>query len=207
MGLGMTLFTRDANGLAVRVDPSHEFHKGDTVRILLESNTDGYLYIFNTTDGGLPVMIYPSPELDEGGNYIQSHVPFEIPSSLGAEERVRWFRFDQYAGTERVYFVFTRDPISGVPLEDDLITYCRENKTQCPLKPTPDLWLQLQAQMKEPLKTSKSVKYGRAQTAAEQTATTRGLGLSQGDPEPSVITMSASVGGNTLVTLLELVHK
>src|SRR5438876_10186436 len=25
MGLGLTLYTRDANGLAVRVDPSHEF--------------------------------------------------------------------------------------------------------------------------------------------------------------------------------------
>src|SRR5258705_5921986 len=80
IGLGLTLFTRDANGLAVRVDPSHEFHKGDSVRILLETNADGYLYIFNTTDGGSPVMIYPSPELDEGGNYIRSHVPFEIPS-------------------------------------------------------------------------------------------------------------------------------
>src|SRR5690242_12860045 len=29
LGLGMTLFTRDSNGLAVRVDPEHVFHKGD----------------------------------------------------------------------------------------------------------------------------------------------------------------------------------
>ena len=69
MGLGLTLFLRDSNGLAVRTDPSREFHKGDHVRVLLETNTDGYLYVFNTTDNGQPVMIYPEPELDEAGKY------------------------------------------------------------------------------------------------------------------------------------------
>lgn len=128
MGLGLTLFMRDSNGMAVRTDPSREFRKGDRVRVLLETNADGYLYIFNTTDGGEPVMIYPDPELDEAGNYIQAHVPFEIPSSTAAEERLRWFVFDQNAGTERLHFVFTREPLSGVPMEDDLISFCRDNK-------------------------------------------------------------------------------
>src|SRR6478672_1397661 len=82
IGLGLTLFTRDANGLAVRVDPSHEFHKGDRVRVLLETNADGHLYIFNTTDDGPPVMIYPDPQLDEAGNYCRAHEPLEIPSSV-----------------------------------------------------------------------------------------------------------------------------
>src|SRR5512147_1027803 len=31
IGLGLTLFTRDSNGLAVRTDPSRIFHKGDRV--------------------------------------------------------------------------------------------------------------------------------------------------------------------------------
>ena len=50
IGMGLTLFMRDSNGLAVRTDPDHVFHKGDRVRVLLETNTDGYLYIFNTTN-------------------------------------------------------------------------------------------------------------------------------------------------------------
>ena len=57
IGLGLTLFTRDTNGLAVRVDPAHEFRKGDRVRLLLETNTAGYLYIFNTTNGGQAVSM------------------------------------------------------------------------------------------------------------------------------------------------------
>jgi Domain of unknown function (DUF4384) len=208
MGMGLTLFSRDSNGLAVRVDPAREFHKGDAVRILLETNTDGYLYIFNTTDGGPPVMIYPSQELDEGGNYIRSHEPIEIPSSLATDERLRWFRFDQYAGTERLYFVFTREPLTGVPIEGNLISYCHEKRGPCPWRPSAEVWTLLQREMNAPLKTSRAQKYGRAQTSSEQVAaTTRGIGLSQEDPEPSVITMSASVGGNTLVTALDLVHK
>lgn len=108
IGLGLTLFTRDSNGLAVRVDPTHVFRKGDRVRVLLETNTEGYLYIFNTTDGGKPVMIYPNAELDEGGNYVQPHVPFEIPSSAAEAERLRWLTFDEYAGAERLFCFYTR---------------------------------------------------------------------------------------------------
>src|SRR6185503_6094196 len=81
LGLGLTLFSRDSNGLAVRVAPDRVFQKGDRVRILLETNADGYLYIFNRTNDGPVVMIYPDAELDEGGNYLQAHVPFEIPAA------------------------------------------------------------------------------------------------------------------------------
>ena len=50
--MGLTLFMRDSNGLAVRTDPSHQFHKGDHVRFLFETNADGFLYVFNTTTAG-----------------------------------------------------------------------------------------------------------------------------------------------------------
>src|SRR5215211_6615178 len=85
IGLGVTLFMRDSNGSAVRVDPDHVFRKGDRVRVLLETNSDGYLYIFNTTDDGAATMIYPHADLDEAGNYLQAHVPFEVPTSSATE--------------------------------------------------------------------------------------------------------------------------
>ena len=207
LGLGLTLFMRDSNGLAVRVDPSHEFHKGDRVRVLLETNTDGHLYIFNTTEGGAPVMIYPHPQLDEAGNFIQAHVPFEIPSSVAAEERLRWFSFDEQAGTERLYFVFTREPLGDVPIEDDLVKYCGENKTQCVWHPAAELWASLEKEMGSPLKVDNSRNFGRAQSSSEHNAATRGIGLAKNDPEPSMVIMSASSGPGMLVTGLELFHK
>jgi hypothetical protein len=207
LGLGMTLFIRDSNGLAIRVDPNHEFQKGDRVRVLLETNADGHLYIFNTTDGGNPVMVYPDPQLDDAGNFIQAHVPFEIPSSLAAEDRLRWLTFDEHAGTERLYFVFTREPLSGVPIEDDLIKYCGDNKAQCAWHPTADLWTGLQKEMDAPSRADNSPKFGKAQTSAEQQAATRGIGLAREDAQPSMVIMTASSGPAMLVTALELLHK
>lgn len=202
MGLGVTLFMRDSNGLAVRVDPDHVFHKGDRVRVLLETNSDGYLYIFNTTDNGAATMIYPHAELDEAGNYLQAHVPFEIPSSLSPQENLRWFAFDETAGTERLFFVFTREPLRGIPIEDELIKYCSEAKEHCPVKPDSDVWAVVQKEMQEPLKSDKTQQYGKTETTSEQ----RGLGLAKDDPQPSVV-MMASSPRSTLVATLDLIHK
>jgi Domain of unknown function (DUF4384) len=207
IGIGLTLFMRDPNGLSVRVDPSREFRKNDRVRVLLETNVDGYLYIFNTTDDGQPTMIYPDPNLDDAGNYIQAHVPVEVPSSVAAEERLRWFRFDAQAGVERLYFVFTREPLSGVPLEDDLISYCREKNTNCPMQPATELWSRVKKELGTPVQGNKAEAFGTAQTTNEHQATTRGIGLSKDDPEPSLVTMTASSDSRTLVTTLDLVHK
>lgn len=206
MGLGITLFMRDANGSAVRTDPNRVFHAGDRVRVLLETNTDGYLYIFNTTNDGPPVMIYPDADLDEGGNYLQSHVPFEIPSSLATEERFRWLAFDQNAGDEKLIFVFTKDPIKGLPIDDELIALCRGSKEACPVKPTADIWAQVESERKQPLTTDEAEPKGQKQTEVEKQATTRGLGLAKDDPQPTMI-MMASSRSSTLVTTLALIHK
>jgi len=207
IGLGLTLFMRDSNGLAVRTDPSHEFRKGDHVRFLLETNSDGYLYVFNTTDGGQPVMLYPDPELDEAGNYIQAHVPFEIPSSTAAEERLRWLTFDEHAGAEKIYFVFTREPLASVPIEDDLISYCRENEAKCPWHPATEVWTRVQEELNAPVQIAKVEGLGKAQSSAEHRAATRGIGLNRDDPEPSLVMLTASTNKNMLVATLQLVHK
>lgn len=206
LGLGVTLFMRDSNGLAVRVDPDHVFQKGDRVRVLLETNADGYLYIFNTTDDGPATMIYPHADLDEAGNYLQAHVPFEIPTSLAAEERLRWFAFDEVAGTEHLFFVFTREPLSGLPIEDELIALCRDSKESCPVKPNAEVWAVVQKELQQPLKTDKTKQNGQTETASEQRATTRGLGLAKDDPQPSLV-MMASSPRPTLVATLDLIHK
>jgi Domain of unknown function (DUF4384) len=207
MGLGLTLFMRDSNGLAIRTDPAHEFVKGDHVRFLIETSADGYLYVFNTTDGGQPVMIYPDQELDDAGNYFQAHVPFEIPSSSAAEERLRWLTFDARPGAEKIYFVFTREPLNAVPIEDDLIAYCRENDQKCPWKPGTEVWSQIQQEQNGPVKVAKATSLGNKQTAAEQRAVTRGIGLNRTDPEPSLIMMTASTSKEILVATVDLVHK
>jgi hypothetical protein len=207
LGLGLTLFMRDSKGFAVRVDPSHEFHEGDMVRVLLETNADGHLYIFNTTDDGSPKMIYPDPSLDEAGNFMKAHVPFEIPSSVAAKGEPDWIRFDKYAGTERLYFVFTREPLAGVPIEDELIKSCAETKGPCEWHPSAELWASLQKEMEAPLRVDAAETSGGTQSDAEHNAATRGIGLAKADPEPAFVMMSASSSSGKLVAALKLLHK
>ena len=49
--------------------------------------------------------------------------------------------------------------------------------------------------------------FGQTQTDKEKNATTRGLGLDQSAPQPSVIRLNASTNTALLVTVLDLVHK
>jgi hypothetical protein len=151
-------------------------------------------------------MIYPDKDLDEAGNYIKAHVPWEIPSSASDEERLRWLVFDANPGNERLFFVFTREPLDGVPIEDDLIAFCKNSSEACPWRPTAELWDKIKKHMQEPLATDKNAHYGEAQTTPEKQASTRGLSLAKDDPEPSLI-MMASSKSPMLVTTLDLIHK
>ena len=207
IGLGYTLFMRDSSGRTVRVDPGHEFHNGDRVRISLEPNVDGFLYVFHTEGTGAPEMIYPDPRLDGGENWIEAHVPMEVPSGEEADERLRWFTFYGDPGTERLYIVVSRDPLPVVPTGAELTKFCAASKTNCPWHPAAEVWVQVQDGTKAEVKIVTSTTFGQAQTEKEQVATTRGLGLDQSAPQPGVIRMNAATNAPVLVTVLDLIHK
>ncbi|PYS25068.1 MAG: hypothetical protein DMF72_02875 [Acidobacteria bacterium] len=207
IGLGYTVFMRDVNGRAVRVDPTREFHNGDRIRISLEPNIDGYLYVFHTEGDGAPEMIYPDARLEAGENWIEAHVPMDVPSTIETDERLKWFQFYGNAATEHLYVVVTREPLAEVPMADALVNFCSTNKDKCPWHPTPDVWTKIQQAAKADVKIVTSNTAGQAQSDKEQIATTRGLGLDQTAPQPSVIRMSASTSAPVLVTILDLVHK
>jgi hypothetical protein len=207
IGLGYTLYLRDVNGRAVRVEPTREFHNGDRIRISLEPNVDGYLYVFHTEGDGAPEMIFPDSRLEAGDNWIAAHVPIDVPSTVETDERLRWFQFYGNPATEHLFVVVTREPLSEVPIEDSLVSFCTANKDKCPWHPTGDVWTRIQQSAKAEVKIVTSDTAGQAQTEKEQTATTRGLGLDQTAPQPSVIRMSAQTTAPVLVTVLDLVHK
>jgi hypothetical protein len=203
IGLGYTIYMRDSSGNAVRVDPSQEFHAGDRIRLSLETNTDGYLYIFHTENDGTPEMLYPDVHLEKGSNHVQAHVPYEIPWNEPGVEN--WFKFDANPATERLYIVLTRQPLPSVPTGQALVDYCNQNR--CPWQPRVESWPQLKMSGQAKVAVVKSSSYGQKQTAAEREATTRGLGLDQSAPEPSVIRMSATSDAPILITTVDLIHK
>jgi len=207
IGLGYTLFMRDATGRSVRVEPGREFHNGDRVRISLEPNVDGYVYVFHTENDGPAEMIYPDQRLDGGENWIEAHVPIEIPSSEEADERLRWLAFYGNAGIERLFVVVTREPLPSVPIGNDLVNFCAANKDKCPWRPPVEIWARVQDANKAEVKVVTSKTFGQAQTDTEKVATTRGLGLDKSAPTPAVIRMNVATNAPVLVTVLDLIHK
>ncbi len=208
IGIGYSLYMRDTNGDAVRVDPSRIFRAGDRIRISLETNTDGFLYVFHTENNGEPQMIYPDAKLDEGENFVEAHVPYEIPWSGEQSESLRWFVFDQNPANERLYIVVTRDPLPGVPTGQQLVNYCAENQGQCPWRPASNLWSQVRVNAEGKVVVDrKAATYGQKQSASERDATTRGLGLAPAAPEPSIVRMNASSNAGVLITALDLIHQ
>jgi hypothetical protein len=75
------------------------------------------------------------------------------------------------------------------------------------MKPADELWAQIRKDLDAPVKGVSSDEYGNTQSHGEQQATTRGIGLSKDDPEPSLLVMTASTTAKTLVTTLDLIHK
>jgi hypothetical protein len=207
IALGYTMFMRDVNGRAVRIDPAREFHNGDRIRISLEPNTDGYLYVFHTEGDGQPEMIFPDARLEGGENWVEAHVPMEVPSTVETDERLKWFQFYGNPATEHLFVVLTREPLADVPIAETLTALCTANKNDCPWHPSVDVWTRIQQAAKADVKIVTSNTTGQAQTEKEQVATTRGLGLDQTAPQPSVIRMSASSNAPVLVTMLDLAHK
>lgn len=207
IGLGYTLYMRNSMGDAVRVDPEREFHSGDGVRLSMESNTDGYLYVFHTENDGPPTLIYPDARINDGDNEMEAHVPYEVPSPFEDREGYRWFFFDANPANERLYIVVTREPIPGIPTGDELVRFCNKNPNSCPLRVSAADWAKVKGSLNARVKVSKSKTYGQKQTSGEREATTRGLGLDQSAPEPSVVRMNVSTTDSILVTALDLVHR
>ena len=207
IALGYTMFMRDVNGRAVRIDPTREFHNGDRIRISLEPNIDGYLYVFHTEGDGQPEMIFPDARLEGGENWVEAHVPMDVPSTVETDERLKWFQFDNNPALEHLFVVLTREPLADVPIADTLVSLCTTNKSNCPWHPSVDVWTRIQQAAKADVKIVTSNSAGQAQTDKEQVAATRGLGLDQSAPQPSVIRMNASTQAPVLVTVLDLIHK
>lgn len=203
IGLGYTLYMRDSSGNAVRVDPSQEFHAGDRIRLSLEANTDGYLYIFHTDNDRDFEMLYPDVRLEKGSNHVEAHVPYEIPWNEPGIEN--WFKFDENPANERIFVVISRQPLPSVPTGSALVTYCNQNR--CPWHPSVEVWGQVRVNAQAKVGVVKSTQYGQPQTNVEHVATTRGLGLDQSAPEPSIIRMNATANAPILVTEVDLIHR
>jgi len=106
LGLRYSILKRTDAG-SVEVDSDAVFRSGDRIRLRVDVNTAGYLYIINRGSSGNWNPLFPSPKIANGDNRVQKGTQYEIPPGYV-------FTFDDQPGTERLFIVFSRRPVADL---------------------------------------------------------------------------------------------
>lgn len=89
------------------VDPDSTFRSGDRIRITLQVNNPGYLYVVHQGSSGVWKFLFPSKDVASGSNRVKPGEIYEIPP--GGR-----FYFDEQAGVERLFLVVARQPVDDL---------------------------------------------------------------------------------------------
>src|SRR5262249_43071092 len=71
------LVLKNDGGTLVPADPSTEFKAGDQIKIQLESNFDGFIYVVNIQPSGKRCLMFPYPDATD--NSVRSGERYDIP--------------------------------------------------------------------------------------------------------------------------------
>lgn len=206
--VGMTLFRRASDGSARRVDARTRFSDGDKIRLVVESNFDGYLYVFNTDSAGSkPTLIYPQVRLADGANRIAAHVPTEVPSRLEQGPGNQWFELADGPVTDRLIIVVAAAPLPWVPIGPALVNYCGGNR-ECYWTPESATALaeakRFETRPDPPVTSDETA--GQQMTGDENEAISRTVRLGPEAPPPAAIVSVVGRSTRLVVAVLDLTH-
>ena len=103
LGLKYTIQKRTEAGDYNQVDADSTFVNGDQIRLTIETNDSGYLYVVTQGTSRLWKPLFPSPEIAGGDNRVERGKRYNIPSDSV-------FSFSGAAGTEKLFVVLSRQP-------------------------------------------------------------------------------------------------
>lgn len=99
----VSLIRRDKRGKEEVVSPETRFYNGDGVRVRIQSDQNGFLYILHRGSSGKVSMLYPDRRIQSGNNQIVKEQVVSIPTNRG------WFTLNNAPGTEMIYLVFAEN--------------------------------------------------------------------------------------------------
>lgn len=88
----------------VDTDPNGPWAAGDTIRLGIEVNDGGYLYMVHRQPSGQWRRLFPTPEIDRGSHFVRGGVVYQIPPEEGLALTFQ-------GGPERVFVVLAREPL------------------------------------------------------------------------------------------------
>lgn len=104
LGLRYSVMKREGDKFT-DVDADATFRSGDRIRIKVDSNTTGYLYVVAQGSSGNWSLLFPSADVQGGNNRIEKGSSQQIPPGNKGQ-----FVFNDQLGTEKLFLVLTRQP-------------------------------------------------------------------------------------------------
>jgi Domain of unknown function (DUF4384) len=126
LGVKYTILRKSGDDM-VEVPPDTVFHSGDRIQVKVQTNSSGYLYVITQGSSGTWKAMFPSSELADGDNHVDSWSASVLPP------KSRWL-FDEQTGTERVFIVFSRVPEEGL---ENMIYSLQDGKSKPPAEKAP----------------------------------------------------------------------
>lgn len=112
LGFRYALELVNANsGKAEAVDPDRDFRKGECVRIEVEANHSGYLYILSKQSSGGWLPLFPNSEMPDESNVADPGQKVRAPKDY-------CFEISDPPGTETLFVVLSRSPRDFFELYD-----------------------------------------------------------------------------------------
>jgi serine/threonine protein kinase len=99
----VSLIRQDKRGNEEGVSPETTFYNGDSVRIRIQADQSGFLYIMSRGSSGKLSMLYPNRRIQGGNNQIVKGKVISIPTDGD------WITFDKNPGTETLYLLFAEN--------------------------------------------------------------------------------------------------
>lgn len=107
LGIRCSILRRQGGTSQVEVDPDGVFESGDRIRLRVQANDDGYLYVVHQGSSGVWKPLFPSPEIENGSNWIAGGASYDIPQGYV-------FTFDEQPGEEKLFVVLSREPVQDL---------------------------------------------------------------------------------------------
>lgn len=104
MGISYWIDLLDSKGKLTRVSPTKTFNSGDRIKLILESNRNGYLYILNIGSSGNSHVLFPNPGVKS--NLITAGLPYAVPFK-------KYMRFDSNPGEETLLIMLSPRPMEN----------------------------------------------------------------------------------------------
>jgi hypothetical protein len=103
LGIKCRLLLRDGSGRFVAAGPDSVFHTSQHIRLEVETNVPGFLYVLQQGSDTTWQVLFPSAEIRDNNNRVAPAKAVMVP-------RTEDFFFDEVAGKEHLFLVLARAP-------------------------------------------------------------------------------------------------